>query len=299
MDSGTSHLMEMLRERVTKLSTEGKWEEAMKSSLTLVDKARELLAGGDMESLLKLSEALETRGDILRQCGYLEDARICYLESLEMLNGRIEFTESMARISASIGVLYDSVENDEQSITFYLRAVELYERLGSDFLGEVADICNNLGFVYRSLGHFDEAEKLFLRGLEICHTKYGSEHEKTATICNNVGALYLATNRDESAREMHTMALDARLISLGKNHPDTAQSYSNLALALVQTGDVAKAKDCFQKSMDIFEKNIKTEAFEYQTVTENFVELLRQLGEEKVAFNLLKKSKKKLKKVAM
>ena len=113
MESGTTHLLSMLKERISKLSDEGKWEEAMSASGTLVDKARECLSGGDMESLIQLAEALETRGDILRQYGYLEDARINYLEALEMLNGRVEFTEALARISASIGVLYDSVENDD------------------------------------------------------------------------------------------------------------------------------------------------------------------------------------------
>ena len=290
--------MEMLTERINKLSEKGKWEEAMKASASLVDKARENLAGGDMTSLLKLSEALETRGTILRQHGYLEDARVCYLEALEMLNGRVEFTESLARISSCIGVLYDMVENDNEAITFYGRAIELYDRLGSNFQGEIADITNNLAFIYRSLGYFDDAEKLFLRGLEICHSVYGTEHEKTATIFNNLGALYLATGKDEQAKEMNVMALETRLEVLGKSHPDTAQSYSNLALSQVQTGDTKGAKESFARATEIFERHIKDESFEYASVVENYVEFLRQNGSDKEAFNLLKRSKKKLKKVA-
>jgi len=297
MESGTAHLLGMLRERITKLSEEGKWQEAISSSATLVDKARETLAGGDMDSLVQLSEALETRGDILRQAGYLEDARITYMEALELLNGRVEFTEGLARISASLGVLYDTVENDEEAITFYHRSIELYERLGSEHLPNIADICNNLGFIYRSLGHFDEGEQLFLRALEICHSVHGTEHEKTATVCNNVGALYLASGNDTSAREMNSLALDTRIKILGENHPDTAQSHSNLALAMIQTGNTKEARNHFTSAVNIFEKHIKTEAYEYAAVVENFVEFLRQNDEEKLAYNILKKSQKKLKKV--
>lgn len=299
MESGTTHLLGMLRERITKMTEDGKWQEAISSSATLVEKARGSLAGGDIESLVQLAEALETRGDVLRMSGYLEEARLTYIEALELLNGRVEFTEQLARISASLGVLYDTVESDQEAITFYHRSIELYERLGAEHQGSIADICNNLGFIYRALGHYDEGEKLFLKALEISNTVYGSEHERTATVCNNVGALYLATGNDESAREMLSLGLETREEVLGKNHPDTGQSHSNLALCMVQMGNKKAAKEHFVKAVQIFESHIKTEGHEYSAVIENYVEFLRQSGEENLAYNILKKSQKRLKKIGL
>lgn len=298
MESGTTHLLTMLRERVDKLSAEGKWEDAIRASVTHVEKARESVSDGDLESLLQLSEALESRGDLLRTHGYLEEGRIAYLEALELLNGRIEFTESLARISCSIGVLYDMVENDQEAITFFTRAKELYERLGKEFIEPIADICNNLAFIYRALNHFDEAEKLFLRALQICHQKHGETHEKTALIYNNLAALYLASGKFDSAREMNTMALETRMEVLGRNHPDTAQSHSNLALTIFPMGDHKGAKMHFQKAFDIYERHIKTESNQYVAITENYVEFLRQIGDEKGSVNIHKRALKKLKKVA-
>lgn len=297
MDSGTAHLLEMLSNRVMELVNDGKWKDAMRTANAAVEKAR-LSNQGSASDIIALAAMLEIRGDLLRQQGYLEDSRLTYLEALELLDGNTQYVEFLARISASIGVLYDLVENDEEAILFYERAIEMYERIDPPELLEVADICNNLGFIYRSLGNMDTAETLFLKGLEICHNQLGPKHEKTAILFNNVGALYLKLGYDEQAREMHTMALDARRTTLGENHPDTAQSYSNLALSLAQIGESSTAKDYFQKSLAIYDKHIKEEPYEYAAVAENYAEFLRAMSEEKASANVMKKAQKKLAKLS-
>ncbi len=297
MESGTANLLDMLQDRVRQLVEEKKWEEAMRASDAAVEKAR-LSLGDDVESIIGLASSLEIKGDLLRQLGYLEDSRLVYLESLELLNGRVECTEQLAGLSASIGVLYDTVENDSEAIRFYERAIELYERLDPPELLNIADICNNLGFIYRSLGDFDNSEKLFLRGLEICHKELGDDDEKTATICNNIGALYLKSGFDGQALEMHTMALEHRIKIHGRNHPDTAQSYANLALSMAQTGDLDGSRGHFEEAIAIYERHIQDESHEYGAVVENYIEVLKAVGEEKEASNLLRKATKKLKKVA-
>jgi tetratricopeptide (TPR) repeat protein len=296
MDSGTSNLIDMLSERVLELSSAGKWDEAMRSADTLIEKTR-ASNSGDSHDVACLVASLEIKGDLLRQQGHLEEARVIYLEALELLDGGEVDAEMLARISASIGVIYDTVGNDEESIIFYEHAIAMYESMDPPKLPSVADICNNLGFIYRSLGNMDTAEALFLKGLQICRNSYGKNDEKTATLFNNVGALYLKSGADAQAREMHTMALEGRLACLGDKHPDTAQSYSNLALSLVQMGENKQAKEYFEKSLAIYEKHIKTESYEYASVAENYAEFLRETEDIKGSNNIIKKAQKKLAKV--
>ena len=104
MDSGTNNLLEMLSEHVLELADAGKWEEAMSSADAVIEKARAANTG-EFDDLVSLAKTLEMKGDILRQQSYLEEARMVYLEALEILGGRKECTEMLARISASIGVL--------------------------------------------------------------------------------------------------------------------------------------------------------------------------------------------------
>ncbi|MFD2276410.1 tetratricopeptide repeat protein [Rubritalea spongiae] len=294
MKSGTENLLEILYERVITLSNKGEWEEACHAAVAAVDKARAAVSEEEEAADVALVECLEVQGDVLRQIGKLEESRLAYLEALETAMPLGVEPELLARVTASVGVLYDSVDNDQEAIRFYERAIELYARAEMEKSEPVADICNNLGFAYRSIGNFSEAEDLFLKGLDICRHVLGYEHEKTATLCNNLGALYLKAEKSNQAREMNLMALEIRLQLFGATHPDTAQSHANLALSLSQCGEVGEANEHFLAAVKGYEKNIDTESHDYAAVVENYAEFLKISNEGRSADLLVKKAQKKL-----
>ncbi|MEO1857642.1 MAG: tetratricopeptide repeat protein [Rubritalea sp.] len=297
MNAGTKNILEMLSSRVESLCEKGEWSEAYHASLAVVDKARGLVELKDDGAEQALANCLEIQADVLRQTGHLEESRLIYSEALELANKLPNNAFMLGRISASVAVLYDSVENEAEAIRFYERALELYSRAGMENSEEAADVYNNVGFVYRSIGNFQAAEDLFLKGLAICNHALGVEHEKTATLCNNLGALYLKSEKNTQAREMHMMALEARLIVLGGAHPDTAQSHANLALSLSEGGELKKADEHFKSAVNIYEKHIEGETHEYAAVVENYAEFLKMSDNEKVADALIKKAQKKLSKL--
>lgn len=299
MNAGTSNLLEMLSNRVEILCEKGEWQEAYYASQAAVEKSRSSVENGEEGAFQALAGSIEIQADLLRQTGHLEEARLGYLEALELAN-QLDGNETMlARMSASVAVLYDNVENEGEAIRFYERSIELYESAGLGHTELVADVCNNVGFVYRSIGNFKAAEDLFLKGLEICNHTLGLEHEKTATLCNNLGALYLKSDRTAQAREMNMMALEMRLNVLGGNHPDTAQSHANLALSLCQGGESAEANEHFMAAVQIYEKHINSETHEYATVTENYAEFLKISNHPRSADSVIKKAQKNLSKVCV
>lgn len=289
-------MLNMLQDRVRQLCDEGKWDEAMHAATAAVEKARAAL-DDDAQSVEELSASLEVKGDFLRQYGYLGDARTVYLEALDLVDGKPEYTEQQARISASVAVTYDSDGDEDEAITYYKRGIDLFERMDPPAVLDVADLCNNLAYIYKSRGDFDTAENLYLKALQICHESLGPEDEETAAICNNVGALYLAAGYYEQAREMHMMALEARRKTFGEHHLETAQSHANLALALCETDELDWAKKHFEKSLQIYEDKIREAPMDYATVSSNFAEFLRIQGDEKAAAAVEKRAGKMLKKV--
>ena len=118
MDSGTLNLLDILTERVQRLVDDGQWEEAYRAADAAVEKARRSLDGHDESSVLSLISSLEIKGDLLRQMGHLEDARMVYSEAIEELRALDGSSEMMARLNASVGVIYDLAENDEEAIRF-------------------------------------------------------------------------------------------------------------------------------------------------------------------------------------
>ena len=297
MNAGTANILDMLSSRVERLCDKGEWQEAYHASQAVVDKARGATHSRELGSELALAGSLEIQADLLRQTGHLEEARLGYLESMEIANQFSDNEVMLGRLSASVAVLYDNVENDTEAIRFYERALELYGRAGMQHSEEAADVYNNVGFLYRSLGNFEAAEDLFLKGLDICNTTLGVEHEKTAILCNNLAALYLKSEKNTQAREMNMMALEARLKVLGGSHPDTAQSHANLALSLFKGGELNEADEHFKSAVQIYESHIDDQKHEYAAVVENYAEFLKISNREKVADALIKKAQKKLSKL--
>lgn len=297
MKSGTANLLQMLQERVKKLCEDGNWDEAMHAATAAVDKSRATL-DDDPESIYQLAVSLEVKGDFLRQYGYLEESRKCYLESLKLMEVSPEHIEPLARISASVAFVYDTDGNEDEAITFYKRSIDLFERMIPPSVLDVADLCNNLAYIYKSRGDFDTAENLYLKALEICHDNLGQNDEETAAVCNNVGALYLAAGYYEQAREMHMMALEARRQTFGEHHLETAQSHANLALALCETDEQEWARKHFTKALNIYEDKVREAPMDYATVSSNFAEFLRAKGDEKGAVSIEKRAGKKMKKVS-
>jgi len=296
MESGTANLLHMLHDRVRQLCKVGRWEEAKNTAKAAVEKSRAIYED-EPGTVDELSYSLEVQGDFFRQYGDLEEARKSYFEALKLLEGEPSHLEALARISASVAVVYETDRNTDEAITFYERSIELFERMDPPSAIDIASLCNNLAYIHKSCGDFDTAETLYLKALEIYNEHLGSEDEETAAICNNIGALYLAAGLYDQAREMFVMALDARRKVFGEKHLETAQSYANLAVALSHTGEESWAKENYQNSLKIYQNEVKLAPMDYATVSANFAEFLRSQDDEKGASSVEKRASKTLKKV--
>lgn len=295
MESGTANLLHMLHDRVRQLCQAGRWDEAKNTAGAAVEKARSEYQQ-DAENIDELSFSLEVQGDFYRQYGNLEEARKSYFEALDLLKGEDIQTEAMARLSASVAVVYETDGNTDEAVTFYKRSIELFERMDPPSAIDIASLCNNLAYIYKSCGDFDAAETLYLKALELYNEQLGSEDEETAAICNNIGALYLAAGCYDQAREMFVMALDARQKVFGDKHLETAQAYANLAVALSHTGEDGWAKENYQTSLKIYEEKVRDAPMDYATVSANFAEFLRSHDDAKTAASVEKRASKMLKK---
>lgn len=291
MEAGTANLLHMLEDRVRSLCEEGKFSEARHAAEAAIEKARESLTT-DKDSIGELALSLEVKGDLFRQAGEPELARLDYLEALELLDGDHAYTEQLGRISASVGVIYDETENIPEAKRFYERAVQLFYRLDPPALLDIAELKNNIAFLYESEGNDKQAEALFLDALKISNDELGKDDPETAAICNNLGTLYQKTEHFPQAREMHSMALENRLSALGERHPDTAQSHANLAVALAESDQSGEARQHFESAIEIYENHLKEHTDDYATVVSNFTEFLNNVGDEKTAASVSKRLSK-------
>lgn len=285
MDSPTAKLIQILRDRVDRLVSEGNYDEAIHAATAAVEKAQQALSP-DLESIEEFVATLELRGELYRSLGRYEEAREDYKQALEQLENRPDRMLQVARICAAQGAVHDELGNPERAAELWQEALQLFEEHQPPALLDVALMANNLAYLKKAAGDIDAAESYFLRALEVFHQELGADHEETATVSNNLGALYQSAGYHEQAREMHMMALEARRNHFGDDHPDTAQSHNNLALALLETGDRSWARRHFEKSLHAFETLGSEFQADLEAVSSNYCDFLRSEGENTLADRL-------------
>jgi tetratricopeptide (TPR) repeat protein len=278
MDSPTTTLITILRERLESLRNAGDLPEALHAASAAVEKTQQTL-DSDIESVDAFASALEIRGDILRELNNPEAALEDYRQAIDQLDSRPDRLDQIGRLHASMGAAYDTLGNTTRAEEHWRDAISYFERHDPPLLLDVAALSNNLGFLAKAAQDLDAAESYFLKALEILHEQLGIAHEETAAVSNNLGALYLAARFFEQAREMHMMALDARRNLFGEDHPDTAQSHNNLALAMLETGDRSWARRHFEKSLAGFEALGADYTDDLEAVASNYCDFLREEGE--------------------
>jgi tetratricopeptide (TPR) repeat protein len=90
--------------------------------------------------------------------------------------------------------------------------------------------------------------------LDIIINTYGEMHAETAVILNDLGTLFATTeNWKRAAEHLERALIIHNAILSGGNNPEAAQILRNLSTVWEELQQYAKAKDCFQKSYQIFE----------------------------------------------
>lgn len=282
MDSPTSNLIQILRERVAKYASAGDYKEALHAAAAAVDKAQQALTT-DFDSVDHFASALEIRGEVYRSIGKLEEAKDDFKQAIDQLDNRPDRLLQIARLYAELGAVHDDLGHPSRATDLWEKALHLFETADPPSPLDVAAMANNLASLRKANGDTDGAETYYLKALEILHQHLGPENEETATVSNNLGALYLGSGYHEQAREMLMMALEARRATFGDGHPDTAQSHNNLALALLQTGDRSWARRHFEKALEAYERLGNAYREDLEAVAENYCSFLREEGEDSSA----------------
>ena len=275
------------------LLREGRVDEAVQFAKAQVSDARQAEEDGT-GSLSDLASALERLGLLERELGDVEAAEAALREALELALRAGAPLGVLAGLRTNLATLLDFSQREADAVSLYEQAIADYEAMEPPEAEVAAQLRNNLAMIYKGLGKFALAEQHYLRALEALESKGGAQSEPVSAVYNNLGGLYYTAGFAEQAKEMFTQGLKTRFELLGENHPDVAQSHCNLATVCHELGDNAKAVEHFERSMEILEDNIATEASSYEAVGMDFLSLLEMMGDEKRVAVLRKRMQKVL-----
>jgi tetratricopeptide (TPR) repeat protein len=151
----------------------------------------------------------------------------------------------------SIGRYFYQRGSYREAERFYIRALEIRERLFGDDHSEVGATLGNLAWLYTDQCRYREAEHFGKRAYDIATKNCGENHPDTSRCLHMLARLYHDLGRYEEAETLIKRSLNIAEAALGPNHWATGWRLKHLADIYSRQGRYADAELCYRRAIEI------------------------------------------------
>jgi serine/threonine protein kinase len=141
------------------------------------------------------------------------------------------------------------------------RAAGIFEELRKE-VPLCPDIASNIRIAIRGSeathlrfsGQLQQSEELYLDAIAAAEELLPPGHKQTLMLRSNLAVLYTEQKRHQEALDLNHQVLHNRMLDLGEDHPHTILSINNVACVHRDMGEPVKAKEGFEKAVQLGEK---------------------------------------------
>lgn len=151
-----------------------------------------------------------------------------------------------AEILNNKGFLTQAMGKLKEAKPFYIKALEMRERLYSDADHEdIANSLSNMGSILDLLGKKNESKDFYIQALEMNKRLYtDTDNIHIADSLNNMGYILDLVGKKEESKDFHIQSLEMnKRLHPNTNHPSIAISLSNMGYVLYDLGRKEESKD--------------------------------------------------------
>lgn len=185
------------------------------------------------------------------------------------LNGALQFFELSVAITDSIygednthsattinniGIIMDHMDQRDEAVKCYQRALDLYKKIYGEKHPNVATVYSNMGTLYADMGKVDSALICHNIALEMRLDLLGEYHEDVAVSLNNIGSLCSSMKQYDLAIDFYGKALTVINVILGNNTMRFATTLGNIAVTYYRQQDWPHAIDYYDAALKIYEQ---------------------------------------------
>ena len=180
------------------------------------------------------------------------DSCIYYAEKALAIAEKYDLKEEQFYALIHIGVGYSILNNNDQAVSFHIRALEMAKIIKDNRL--IGAAYNDLGIDYKYLGRFDKALDNFLKSLAIKEEKSAdgkklfSERSISNTM-NNIGVIYDEMGEYDKALDYYYEVLEIR--KLINDRKGEASVLHNIGVVFEEKGEFLEALDYYRQSLEI------------------------------------------------
>ncbi|CAF1189139.1 unnamed protein product [Adineta ricciae] len=225
-------------------------------------------------------------GEILFKLSQFDKAEELYRLLLEQAFSN----NQLALYYNQLGYVKDNQEDYENALIYYVKSLEMWQKITPTNKQELAITYGNIGRLYCNLEDYPKAFLFNEKSLEIRKDILASDHPELASSYNNIGMVYQRTGDYRKALEYFEKALEIWQKSPPSNYPMLATSYSNIGSTYENLGDFTKAYSFFQKGLDIKKKTLPANHPDLAISYDNIGLLYQKMGEYSKALSSLNRA---------
>jgi tetratricopeptide (TPR) repeat protein len=211
------------------------------------DKDLHVLADHILEKTNPDEEGWHQLGRFLLNLGQSDKAQQVYKVLLEQATDENE----KKGIYHQLGWAKYNLGEYNEALTFFKKAVKLYEKELSPTDHILANCYNDIGVVYYGMGDYSKALSYYEKAMEIKQQSLPSNHPDLTNSYINIGVIHGCLNDYPKALSLYEKALEIQEQTLPPNHPELANTYNNIGNAYNAMKDFQEAFTYHTKAFEI------------------------------------------------
>jgi tetratricopeptide (TPR) repeat protein/tRNA A-37 threonylcarbamoyl transferase component Bud32 len=243
---------ELLRQRAVVLYTQGRFDEAVKTSTRALARA-ERAYGPDHPEVARI---LSNLGAYYNELGDNETSLRASLRGLAIRKKVFGPNHpDLAKSYNTLGNAYHDLRRYEEARTNQELACAIFrESFGPDH-PQALGVLNNIANIYKDEGRYAEAESRYREVIQATERNNGPDHPDVAMALADLGEALLLGKRHAEALETYRRALSINEKALGPNHPSLAFDLQGIGRSLVEMSRAAEAVPFLERALAIRESS--------------------------------------------
>jgi tetratricopeptide (TPR) repeat protein len=209
---------------------------------------------------------------------------------LELLLAQTSDLAEKSFIYNMLGIAGSGQGQYSKALSFYKRALGIYQETLPENHLNLATIYSNIGQVHSNMGEYSKALSFYEKALGIQKETLPENHLHLANSYSNIGQVYSDMGEYTKALSFYKKDLEITQESLPANHPDLATSYSNIGQVYSNMSEYSQALSFYEKALGIYQETLPANHPSLATSYSNIGQVHSNMGEYSQALSFYEKA---------
>jgi len=230
------------------------------------------------EDSMQVGEVYNAMGLTYSDMGKATEAMECYAKSLKI------YLEQFGALNSSVSTLYNNIartimdyEGPEGALFYFEKAIQIEKSLSGEITEGLATMYNNLGMIYHMQEDYHKALYYYHEALKRANFLWHGKKLLCAQCHTNIGTVNLVTENYDDAENEFLLAIKILSEVVGEGHYETAKNLNNLGVVYHVTGQLEKARQCYQSAINIMERRMAFSIFTGEDYSDEISDIKRRL----------------------